>query len=82
MKEKMVKQYKCDFCGKKGYSKGHMNKHERHCTMNPDRACRMCVLVHGNLQPPIDELLAVLPDMETKEDEYGGVSVLNADEIE
>lgn len=42
MHKKRVWQYKCDFCGKKNYSAGHMNSHERHCTMNPDRSCRMC----------------------------------------
>ena len=34
--------YYCDFCKKKGLSAGHMNTHEKHCTANPDRYCRMC----------------------------------------
>jgi hypothetical protein len=42
MKTRQVKQYICDFCGKKGLAAGHMKAHEKHCTMNPDRACRMC----------------------------------------
>ena len=44
MNKKKVWQYKCDFCGKKNYSAGHMKSHEKHCTMNPDRECRMCKL--------------------------------------
>jgi len=60
MKHRIVKQYICDFCGKKGLSAGHMGKHERHCTMNPDRKCRMCILVSG-VQPPMKELLILMP---------------------
>jgi hypothetical protein len=33
MEEKMVKQYQCEFCGKKNYSKGHMRAHEKHCSV-------------------------------------------------
>ena len=42
MKRKQVWRYWCDYCGKAGLSAGHMKKHERHCTMNPERECRMC----------------------------------------
>ena len=34
--------YYCDFCGKRGLSKYHMGNHEKHCTMNPNRHCRVC----------------------------------------
>jgi len=34
--------YECEFCGKRNRSGGHMAKHEKHCTANPDRECRMC----------------------------------------
>jgi hypothetical protein len=40
MTKKLCWRYKCDFCGKVGYSAGHMKGHEKHCTANPDRACR------------------------------------------
>jgi len=68
----MVKQYICDFCGKKGLSAAHMTKHEKHCTMNPGRKCRMCAL-YDNEQYPLSELLSILPepDIKRKEDEYG-----------
>jgi len=42
MKIKTVNQYQCEYCGKKNYSAPHMRKHEKHCTMNPDRGCRVC----------------------------------------
>jgi uncharacterized Zn-finger protein len=61
MKVKPVKQYICDFCGKKGLSSGHMKKHERHCTKNPERKCRMCEAL-GEMQQPIADLMAILPD--------------------
>jgi len=35
--------YYCEFCGKKkGLSAPHMKTHERRCTANPDRECRLC----------------------------------------
>jgi len=41
---KIIKKnvYYCDFCKKKGLSAGHMSTHEKHCTGNPDRICRLC----------------------------------------
>jgi len=71
---KDVKQYKCDYCQKKGYSAGHMRKHERGCTLNPERECRVCKLdVVDTDQRPINELRAGLPDVEQYriEDTYG-----------
>ena len=51
----------CDYCGKKNWSQGYMRKHELHCTMNPERQCRVCKMVESE-QVPIDKLLALLPD--------------------
>lgn len=34
--------YYCDFCKKKGLAGGAMKTHEKHCTLNPNRHCRMC----------------------------------------
>jgi len=42
MKTVTKQVYYCDFCNKRGLSKGHMLNHELHCTLNPDRECRMC----------------------------------------
>lgn len=61
MKVKKVNQYQCEHCGKKNYSAGHMRTHEAHCTMNPERACRMCERA-GEAPTPIKELLAMLPE--------------------
>jgi hypothetical protein len=60
MKVKTVKQYKCDFCGKKNYQAGAMKSHEKHCTMNPERSCRMCDKTGGH-GFDVSELLAMLP---------------------
>lgn len=38
------KVYYCDFCTKHGLSRAAMEKHERHCTMNPGRTCRWVLL--------------------------------------
>ena len=42
MKIKVCKIYYCDFCGKHRHFSGVMAVHEKHCTMNPNRECRMC----------------------------------------
>lgn len=42
MKTKVKKVYYCDYCKKKGLSASAMSKHEKHCTGNSDRECRMC----------------------------------------
>ena len=61
MKVKKVNRYNCDYCNKKGYSAGHMHKHEKHCTMNPARKCRMCEELD---QVPLEKLIALLPNPE------------------
>ena len=48
MRIETKKVYYCEFCKKHGLSSGHMGKHERHCTGNPDRECRFC---HDDVTP-------------------------------
>ncbi len=52
-------RYYCDFCKRANGSGGHILKHERGCTMNPVRLCRMCAL-EGKRQATLPELLAAL----------------------
>jgi hypothetical protein len=61
MKSKPVTRYECDYCGKRGYSASHMAKHEKHCTLNPNRQCRVCQHVDMPLEKSITEVLALLP---------------------
>jgi len=64
--------YYCDFCKKSGRSGGHIAKHEKRCTMNPDRHCGMCAMMDLD-QKPMPELLAILPDISRcwEEDDWG-----------
>lgn len=55
-------RYYCDHCKKAGNSSFHMKNHESACTLNPERDCRMCVLIQGGCSATMDEMLAVLPD--------------------
>lgn len=59
MKKRKVWRYTCEFCGKSSCSGGHTASHERHCTKNPQRICRMCARV-GDAQSPIAELTAAI----------------------
>ena len=60
MRIKKVNRYWCDFCNRGMLSAGGMRNHEKHCTKNPDRACKVCSLIGGFTQP-INELIAILP---------------------
>lgn len=65
MKSKKVTRYWCDHCNKGGLQRHSMEKHERHCTLNPARACRVCTLINGGGEVGVEkmgELLALLPD--------------------
>jgi hypothetical protein len=60
MTKKKVWQYKCDFCGKRGYAGGHMDTHEKHCTNNPNRACRFHKFCEDPIAPPLSEVITNL----------------------
>jgi hypothetical protein len=60
MRVKMVNRYYCEYCKKAGCSKHHMQHHEDHCTMNPNRECGCCEKT-GREQPNIVVLMALLP---------------------
>jgi hypothetical protein len=42
MKTKIKKVYYCEFCKKKTMTINSMTLHEKHCTLNPNRECRLC----------------------------------------
>jgi len=42
MKAKQKTVYYCDYCKKKGMIAYHIENHEKHCTMNPERQCGVC----------------------------------------
>jgi len=55
-------RYYCDFCKKSGGSGGHMARHEKGCTLNPNRTCNVCAKLLEVDQKPMSELLSVLPN--------------------
>lgn len=72
-------RYYCDHCKKVSGLRSAMEKHEKGCTLNPQRECGICgFLCTGGT--PLAELLALLPDpakfkrMESWDagDEFGG----------
>lgn len=44
-------RYYCDFCKKAGGSAGHMTRHERGCTANPNRVCGVCAQAEAAPEP-------------------------------
>jgi hypothetical protein len=82
MRIKKVYRYYCDFCKKSGGSKYHIREHEKHCTMNPNRQCGMCEYA-GFTQKPMNELLAILPEMNEFTIDYGesGSLVIDSQKI-
>lgn len=59
MKRRRVWQYMCDHCDKKSCSASHLSVHEKSCTGNPNRVCRICRMANNN-QPSIRKLLAAI----------------------
>lgn len=55
MRTKKVSRHYCDFCGKGMFKIPSMEKHERGCTLNPNRVCGMCKLLKQE-QIPIENL--------------------------
>lgn len=49
----------CDYCQKGIWSVKKMQVHEAHCTMNPNRVCRVCKTLIGQESTPLQELLAI-----------------------
>ncbi len=47
MLTKKVNRYYCEHCKKCGGHSGWMKIHEKHCTANPNRACRLCKVNAG-----------------------------------
>ena len=72
MIRKKAWRYYCEYCKKRGGSGGHIKKHEKHCTLNPNRECGMCEL-RGESPYKMSDLLNCLPDPEPFKwiDEYG-----------
>lgn len=63
MRTKKVNRYWCDHCNKAGLSRSAMYRHEKHCTLNPLRSCRVCNLLNGGGHGvPMNDLIAMLPD--------------------
>ena len=68
-------RYYCDFCNKVSGSSYHMKRHEKACTMNPDRYCRMCAMFDLE-QAKIKKLLWALPCPNIVDDDFG-ITLIN-----
>jgi len=71
---KIIKKnrYYCEYCKKSGGAAGAIKKHEKRCTLNPNRHCGYCDLLE-NPQPNLKEFIAILPNPdEYKVEEYEG----------
>jgi hypothetical protein len=49
----------CDYCKKGIWSVKKMEVHEAHCTMNPNRVCRVCKTLLLQESTSLQELLAI-----------------------
>lgn len=81
MKTKRVNRYYCDYCKKSGCNRWHIEQHEKHCTANPNRICRMCDELEVN-QRPIAQLTALLPDIPPGEIDWEEIDVMMADALQ
>lgn len=60
MKRIMRWRYYCDHCKKAGNSGFHIARHERGCTNNPQRECRLHGFITGQPAPSMEKLLAAV----------------------
>jgi hypothetical protein len=64
MRTAMRPRYYCDHCNKGNGSPSAMRRHERGCTLNPQRVCGMCAKLAADggpePAPPREELLRLL----------------------
>ena len=67
-------RYYCDYCKKSGGSPYHMKRHEEHCTMNPNRHCRVCDA--ASLRDGLEEHIKTL-----EVNEYGDVIHTSEDKL-
>jgi len=59
MRSKKRWRHYCDYCKKSGAQGPTMERHEAHCTLNPQRGCRMCEAA-GLEQQPMEDLIEAL----------------------
>ena len=78
---KKVNRYYCEFCKKSNCSASSISRHEKSCTLNPDRICRMCTKL-GLDQSEMSDLLKILPTPVLTEDDIGLLTLINGKEIE
>ena len=64
MRTAMRPRYYCDHCSKGSGSPSFMHRHERGCTLNPQRVCGMCKMLAEAggpaPAPPRDELVRIM----------------------
>ena len=53
MLTKVKKVYYCEYCGRHRLTARSIEEHEKHCTLNPHRTCRMCG--RSNLTPLLEK---------------------------
>ncbi len=64
MRTAMRPRYYCDHCNKGNGSPSAMRRHERGCTLNPQRVCGMCKMVADEVEGALsrDELVRVMDE--------------------
>lgn len=72
MKVKKKYVYYCDFCSKK--SLRSLKVHEKHCTANPDRECRLCD--NKSIKPIIEKYRKLFTIEETEKVIFGEQEVV------
>lgn len=70
---KIVKKnvYYCEYCKKKGLSSGWMKEHEKHCTGNINRGCKMCDDYAGVTYSELTTKFKAQMKSKTVEDKWG-----------
>lgn len=75
MRERKVTRYYCDHCDMSKGTRPAMVRHERGCTLNPERACGMCEMADQSNDLPA--MLAIFEGF-TDDPDFNSDELLNA----
>lgn len=80
MRTKRMLRYFCDYCSKSGGRRDSMRKHESGCTLNPNRRCKMCALMHewvnDDERASLKELIQIIDDAHFTMPQLNGDKIL------
>lgn len=68
---KTVTAYYCEFCKKRYLNKAFIIKHEKGCTLNPERHCKLCEMHNEDNKIVLKKLIEQFKENKITEEQFG-----------